>query len=90
MSSQRKYILGVFIDISKAVNHNSLPNKLKAYGIQSKNLWWFEANCQIKNSLICTTISKQKWKMLIVEFLKVFYIRAFVFSGFGKQPEQFD
>ena len=63
---------------------------LKAYGIQSKNLEWFEANYQIRNSLICTTISKQKLKMLIVEYLKVFYIGAFVFSDFGKQPEQFD
>ena len=41
--SQRKYTLGIFIDFSKefhTVNHNSLLEKVKAYGIQSENLKW--------------------------------------------------
>ena len=43
--SQGKYIIGIFIDLSKefhTVNHNinSLLEKVKAYGIQSENLKW--------------------------------------------------
>ena len=44
--SQGKYILGIFLDLSKAfdiVNHNILLEKLKAYGIQSENLKWFRS-----------------------------------------------
>ena len=44
--SQGKYILGIFIDLSKAydtVNRNNLLEKLKAYGIQSQNLKWFRS-----------------------------------------------
>ena len=44
--SQEKYTLGIFVDLSKifdTVNHNILPEKLKAYGIQSENLKWFRS-----------------------------------------------
>ena len=46
-SSQGKYTLGIFLDLSKAfdtVNHNILLEKLKAYGIQSENLKWFRSH----------------------------------------------
>ena len=52
--SQRKYILGIFIDLSKefhTVNHNSLLEKVKAYGIQSENLKWFRSYLSNKNQL---------------------------------------
>ena len=41
--NENRYILGVFIDLSKAfdtVNHNILK-KLKLYGIENSNLRWF-------------------------------------------------
>ena len=69
-----KYTLEVFIGLSKAfdkVNHNTLLEKLKAYGIQFENWNGLEAICQIGNGLFRTKIPKQKWKLLNVVFPKV-------------------
>ena len=46
-SSQGKYTLGIFIDLSKefhTANHKSFPEKVKAYEIQSENLKWFRSD----------------------------------------------
>ena len=46
-SSQGKYTLGIFINLSKefyTANHKSFPEKVKAYGIQSENLKWFRSD----------------------------------------------
>ena len=44
--SQGKYTLGIFLDLSKALdaaNHDILLEKLKTYGIQYENLKWFRS-----------------------------------------------
>ena len=44
--NQNKYILGVFIELSKAfdtVDHNILLKKLSLYGIKNNNLKWFSS-----------------------------------------------
>ena len=59
--SQGKYILGIFIDFSKAfdtVNHNILLEKLKAYGIQSANLKWFRSYLSNRKQFISCDNSK--------------------------------
>ena len=44
--NQNKYILGVFIDLSKAfdtVDHNILIDKLNFHGIKNNSLKWFSS-----------------------------------------------
>ena len=40
---RNQYTLGVFIDLSKAVNHSVLIKKLQMYGIRDINLAWFRS-----------------------------------------------
>ena len=43
---ERKYTIGVFIDLSKAfdtLNHHKLLCKMEKYGIRGSNLQWFES-----------------------------------------------
>ena len=68
--SQRKYTLGIFIDLSKefhTVNHNinSLLEKVKAYGIQSENLKWFRSYLSNRKQL--TSYDDSKTEMKIAE-----------------------
>ena len=68
--SQGKYILGIFIDLSKefhTVNHNinSLLEKVKAYGIQSENLKWFRSYLSNRKQL--TSYDDSKTEMKIIE-----------------------
>ena len=76
--SQGKYILGIFIDLSKefhTVNHNinSLLEKVKAYGIQSENLKWFRSYLSNRKQLTLCDDSKTEMKLLNVVFRKVLY-----------------
>ena len=76
--SQGKYILGIFIDLSKefqTVNHNinSLLEKVKAYGIQSENLKWFRSYLSNRKQLTLYDDSKTEMKLLNVVFPKVLY-----------------
>ena len=76
--SQGKYILGIFIDLSKefhTVNHNinSLLEKVKAYGIQSENLKWFRSYLSNRKQLTLYDDSKTEMKLLNVVFRKVLY-----------------
>ena len=44
--NEKKYTLGIFIDLSKEFNtadHNILLKKLNMYGIKGKNLIWFHS-----------------------------------------------
>ena len=40
---RNQYTLGVFIDLSKAVNHSVLIKKLQIYGIRDISLAWFRS-----------------------------------------------
>ena len=65
--SHRKYILGIFIDLSKAfdtVNHNILLEKLKAYGIQSENLKWFRSYLSNRKQFISYGDFKTEMKIV--------------------------
>ena len=65
--SQRKYTLGIFIDLSKefhTVNHNSLLQKVKAYGIQSVNLKWFRSYLSNRKQLTSYDDSKTEMKIV--------------------------
>ena len=66
--SQRKNTLGIFIDLSKefhTVNHNSLLEKVKAYGIQSENLKGFRSYLSNRKQL--TSFDDSKTEMKIVK-----------------------
>ena len=44
--NEKKYTLGIFIDLSKesdTADHNILLKKLNMYGIKGKNLIWFHS-----------------------------------------------
>ena len=65
--SQGKYTLGIFLDLSKAfntVNHNTLLEKLKAYGIQSENLIWFRSYLSNRKQFILNDDFKTKMKIV--------------------------
>ena len=60
-----KYTLEVFIGLSKAfdkVNHNTLLEKLKAYGIQFENLKWFRSYLSNRKRFISYENSKTEMK----------------------------
>ena len=59
--NQLKYTLGIFIDLSKAVdtfNDNIVLEKLKAYGIQSENVKWFRSYLSNRKQFISYGDSK--------------------------------
>ena len=59
--NQVKYTLGIFIDLSKAVdtfNDNIVLEKLKAYGIQSENVKWFRSYLSNRKQFISYGDSK--------------------------------
>ena len=90
--SPGKYILGIFIDLSKAfdtVNHNVLLEKLKAYGIQSENLKWVRSNLSNRKQFISYDISKKEMKIVERGFPPKFYT-TFAFSYFRKGPQKLD
>ena len=65
--NQLKYTLGIFIDLSKAVdtfNHNILLEKLKTYGIQSENVKWFRSYLSNKKQFISYGDSKTEMKIV--------------------------
>ena len=65
--SQGKCILGIFIDLSEALdtfNHNILLEKLKAYGIQSENLKWFRSYLSNRKQIISYDDSKTEMKIV--------------------------
>ena len=65
--SQGKYILGIFIDLSKAfdtVKHNVLLEKLKAYAVQSENLKWFRSNLSNGKQFIVYYDLKREMKIV--------------------------
>ena len=62
---QGKSNLGIFIDLFKTfvtVNHNVLLEKLKAYGIHSKNLKWFRSYLSNRKQFISYDDSKTEMK----------------------------
>ena len=62
---QGKSNLGIFIDLFKTfvtVNHNVLLEKLKAYGIHSKNLKWFRSYFSNRKQFISYDDSKTEMK----------------------------
>ena len=62
---QGKSNLGIFIDLFKTfvtVNHNVLLEKLKAYGIHSKNLKWFRSYLSNRKPFISYDDSKTEMK----------------------------
>ena len=89
--SQGKYVLGIFLDLSKAfdtVNHNILLEKLKAYGIQSENLKWFRSYLSNRKQFILNDDFKTEMKIVICGVPQG--TRAFAFSYFRKRPQQLD
>ena len=65
--SQRRYTLGIFLDLSKAfytVNDKILLEKLKAYGIQSENLKWFRSYLSNRKQFILCNDFKTKMKIV--------------------------
>ena len=65
--SQGKYTLGIFIDHSKefhTYNHNSLLEKVKAYGIRSENLKWFRSYLSNRKQLTSYDDSKTEMKII--------------------------
>ena len=46
MCDEKKFFLGIFVDLSKAfdtVDHGILIKKSEKYGMYSKNLLWFKS-----------------------------------------------
>ena len=83
--SQGNYTLGNFI--SKAfdtVNHNTLLEKLKAYGIKFGNLKWFRSYLSKKKQFISYDDSKREMKIVKCNVFQRFYSRAFSFSSLRK------
>ena len=65
--SQGKYTLGIFLDLSKTfytVNHNILLEKLKAYGVQSKNLKCFRSYLSNRKQFILYNNFKTEVKIV--------------------------
>ena len=65
--SQGNYILGTFLDLSKAfdtVNHNILLEKLKANGIQSENLKLFRSYLSNRKQFILYVDFKPEMKIV--------------------------
>ena len=62
--NQNKYILGVFIDSSKAfdtVDDNILIDKLNSYGIKNNSLKWFSSYLSNRKQLIQAGAIKTKY-----------------------------
>ena len=91
--SQRKYTLGIFLDLSKpfdTVNHNILPEKLKAYGIQSENLKWFRSYLSNRKQFILYDDFKTEVKIVKCGVPQSSILGPLLFSYFRKRPHQLD
>ena len=60
--NNNEYMIGVFIDLSKAfdtVDHSILLGKLNHYGINNTNLKWFESYLSNRKQFLCYSNSKR-------------------------------